>query len=552
MRKAGGIVALIAGIFGFMASIFTLSVGGVVGGLATAFDATSLESDAKEVVGVGLWAVFFSFGVIILGAVQTSVRSRTPPILLTICSLAGILSGNVFVAVCLSLAFVGGILGIFEPKTNLPKSEIIEISETKKIETTERTNLIQSTPFSINNIFKTSLSTALTALILIMIFALVWIIIPHDRENAKEGSVYSETSSSTEAVDNDLPHDQAQFLELIYSARDTYKSTSNEIAQAGVLAQRNEAIASYFKPRGGLRVFNWAGTVKSLKATNNGKGELEIEIGDDVSVTTFTDFLGTNTLLEPRSRIFLTASNLAKGERVQFSGQFVREDTGEYKINEQSFAQSGSMTRPKFGFLFEQLNRFDLDAHRVLSEKGSRSEDVPPEEVKEEKSTLSISDEELSRKQLQEFHAKELKTEHFINEVVEPELIKFQPNIYRFELCKKYVSLNPYSKIEESWLFAAQSIYEDFLVRKLMDRAVCAGVISDDFVDLRQSIEEEFPESEDAQILKVAFFSAAKNSQEQQARVEENCYLFAKSAYEAKDTYKNSPKLNQQTCEYEP
>ena len=53
MRKAGGIVALVAGILGFFAAIFTLFVGGV----GSAFSA----QNADTVVLLGWGGVFFSF-----------------------------------------------------------------------------------------------------------------------------------------------------------------------------------------------------------------------------------------------------------------------------------------------------------------------------------------------------------------------------------------------------------------------------------------------------------------------------------------------------------
>ena len=53
MKKAGGIVVLVAGIFGVLAAMFTL----FTGGLATAFEAEG----AGTVVGLGWGGVAFSF-----------------------------------------------------------------------------------------------------------------------------------------------------------------------------------------------------------------------------------------------------------------------------------------------------------------------------------------------------------------------------------------------------------------------------------------------------------------------------------------------------------
>ncbi|GAB9242114.1 hypothetical protein [Bradyrhizobium diazoefficiens] len=102
MRKAGGIIALVAGIFGVLAAGFTLLVGGV----GSAFKA----DNAQMVVGLGWGGVVFSFIVIVLGAVAMGSNSRIPGMLLVIASIAGAILGGTFVAIFMLLAFVGGVL----------------------------------------------------------------------------------------------------------------------------------------------------------------------------------------------------------------------------------------------------------------------------------------------------------------------------------------------------------------------------------------------------------------------------------------------------------
>ncbi len=104
MRKAGGIIALIAGIFGILAAGFTLLAGGV--GSAVKAD------NAQLVVGLGWGGVAFSFIVIILGAVAMGSNSRIPGMLLVIASIAGAILGGTFVAIFMLLAFVGGVLAV--------------------------------------------------------------------------------------------------------------------------------------------------------------------------------------------------------------------------------------------------------------------------------------------------------------------------------------------------------------------------------------------------------------------------------------------------------
>lgn len=102
MQKAGGIIALVAGIFGIFAAVFTLAVGGLGAGLEA--------EGASTVIGLGWGGVAFSFLTIILGAVALGAKGRLPGILLMICAIAGAILGGTLVAVFMVLAFVGGMI----------------------------------------------------------------------------------------------------------------------------------------------------------------------------------------------------------------------------------------------------------------------------------------------------------------------------------------------------------------------------------------------------------------------------------------------------------
>ena len=59
MQKAGGIIALIAGIFGFIAAIITLLAGGLVAGIESISD--SSNSASTEIGTFGMLGIVFSF-----------------------------------------------------------------------------------------------------------------------------------------------------------------------------------------------------------------------------------------------------------------------------------------------------------------------------------------------------------------------------------------------------------------------------------------------------------------------------------------------------------
>ncbi len=104
MKKAGGIIALIAGIFGVLAAGATLLLGGIGGAVAA--------EGAETVIGLGWGGILFSFLVIILGAVAMSGTSRVPGVLLIIAALLGAVLGGTLVALFMALALMGGILAL--------------------------------------------------------------------------------------------------------------------------------------------------------------------------------------------------------------------------------------------------------------------------------------------------------------------------------------------------------------------------------------------------------------------------------------------------------
>ncbi len=108
MRKAGGIIGLIAGIFGVLAAGATL----FMGGLAGAFEAEGAET----VVGLGWGGVLFSFLTIVLGAVCIGAKGKLPGVLLIASAILGAILGGTLVAIFMVLALIGGILALFGTK----------------------------------------------------------------------------------------------------------------------------------------------------------------------------------------------------------------------------------------------------------------------------------------------------------------------------------------------------------------------------------------------------------------------------------------------------
>lgn len=118
MQKAGGIIALIAGILALFAAGATL----IFGGLGSAFEAEG----ADTVVSLGWGGVLFSFTTIILGAVSIWAKGRTAGILLIISAVLGAILGGTLVAIFMIPALIGGILttiGAGKSTTEQPPEE---------------------------------------------------------------------------------------------------------------------------------------------------------------------------------------------------------------------------------------------------------------------------------------------------------------------------------------------------------------------------------------------------------------------------------------------
>ena len=162
MKTAGGIIAILAGIFGILAGLGTI----VAGGIGAIFGANG----AGIVIGLGWGGIFFSFLVIIFGAIAFSAKTKLIGILLLISSVLGGILGGGWVALFMVLAAVGGILVIVGtkslPEINITKAEIV--SDAFANDSSITTQAKNAATFSTKELFGTII------LLLIVIFALVF------------------------------------------------------------------------------------------------------------------------------------------------------------------------------------------------------------------------------------------------------------------------------------------------------------------------------------------------------------------------------------------
>ncbi len=109
MNKVGGIISIIAGIFGVIAAVSTL----IFGGIGSVFNAP----EASTIVSLGWGGVIFSFLVIVFGALAFS-KPKFSGLAIIVSSLFGVVLGGTLVAICMALSFIGGTLTLFGKNNN--------------------------------------------------------------------------------------------------------------------------------------------------------------------------------------------------------------------------------------------------------------------------------------------------------------------------------------------------------------------------------------------------------------------------------------------------
>jgi hypothetical protein len=104
MKKAGGIIALIAGLFGTIMAFVTLAFGGVGSALG--------GEGAETVIGLGWAGVFLTFAIIVFAVIAMFAKSKFPGIAIIVLSLITVIAGGTLVAIFMVLSLVGGILTV--------------------------------------------------------------------------------------------------------------------------------------------------------------------------------------------------------------------------------------------------------------------------------------------------------------------------------------------------------------------------------------------------------------------------------------------------------
>ena len=104
MKVGGGIIALIAALFGTIMAFITLAIGGLGGAFG--------GEGAETVMGLGWAGIFLSFAIIAFAVAGMFAKSKIPAIAVIILSIVTAIAGGTLVAIFMVLALTGGVLAL--------------------------------------------------------------------------------------------------------------------------------------------------------------------------------------------------------------------------------------------------------------------------------------------------------------------------------------------------------------------------------------------------------------------------------------------------------
>jgi hypothetical protein len=156
-----------------------------------------------------------------------------------------------------------------------------------------------------------------------------------------------------EPKDDGIPNKQANFLSIVERAALKAES-GNEIAVVKARKKRGRDICALMPA---LKATNWVGEVEDASTELGGdSGVLALRLNDSVAVQTWNNSasdIGSNTLISPSSSLYDKLGNLSEGDKVTFSGRFVRAPNC---LEEQSLIDENGVLTPDFSFKFSSIN----------------------------------------------------------------------------------------------------------------------------------------------------------------------------------------------------
>ena len=164
---------------------------------------------------------------------------------------------------------------------------------------------------------------------------------------------YTKTSTPNVYTLDIRPESQKAFEKICDDHKKEYDKSTNEIQKSTARGNRTRAL----RQQGLSSANNWIGTIDTLSINNDGKGIITIKLNNNTFVSTwnnaFSD-IGDNALISEGSNLFKSLSDLKKGLKVRFSGNFFPRDENDY-LKTQSITVPGAMSEVKFLMKFTSV-----------------------------------------------------------------------------------------------------------------------------------------------------------------------------------------------------
>ena len=168
-----------------------------------------------------------------------------------------------------------------------------------------------------------------------------------------------------------IPKSQRAFTALIQDFANRYDIAETDFQKGSLRPARKREICKIIRKR---KVRKWVGYVSYLSTNNDGYGVLDIKIADGITISTFNNSLSdidSNTLIKPSDPVFSQLGQIREGDKVLFSGRFIR-GTADC-IKEKSLTIAGSLTDPEFIMRFSNIQWLEDISEKPKDSKSNKS-----------------------------------------------------------------------------------------------------------------------------------------------------------------------------------
>lgn len=156
-----------------------------------------------------------------------------------------------------------------------------------------------------------------------------------------------------------IPSNETAFIKAVQSASESFANATNDLAKGGTRRERAKAVCMAI-PSPSIK--DWIGTITELSTNGDGLGVLSVQLSDNISVKTWNNAVSDvfdKTLIDPDSNVFKVLSQLKKGDKIKFSGQFTKDYNKTDCYHEASVSLAGSMEEPEYIFRFSSISTYN-------------------------------------------------------------------------------------------------------------------------------------------------------------------------------------------------